>query len=57
MLDEYPDLLNIRQVSDILGISTKTAYKLARGDIGCLAVGRAIRVPKEKLLRYLNPPD
>ena len=54
MLNEYPDILNIRQVSDILGVSTKTAYKVVREEIGCINIGRAIRVPKVKLLNYLN---
>jgi len=57
MFDEYPDILNIRQVSDILGISTKTAYKLVREEIESFNIGRAIRVPKIKLLLYMNLSD
>lgn len=55
MLKDYPDILDIQQMCEILGISTKTGYKLLQGKkIACLKVGRAYRIPKVHILSYLN---
>lgn len=55
MLRKYPDVLNINQVCEILGISLKTAYGLIQQNrIECLKVGRAYRIPKPFLLDYLG---
>ena len=55
---EYPDVLDIEQVSCILNISTKTAYKLVKeGALSCLKVGRKLRIPKIYLMQYLKIID
>ncbi len=55
MLKEYPDILSVEQVSKVLGVSTKTCYKLLQnGNICCLKVGRSYRVPKAHLFTYLS---
>lgn len=55
MLKKYPDVLNINQVCEILGISLKTGYGLIQENkIECLKVGRAYRIPKPFLLDYLG---
>lgn len=55
MLRDYPDVLNIRQMSELLGVSTKTGYKLLReGKIDALKVGRTYRIPKAHILTYLK---
>lgn len=54
MLKDYPDVLNIEQMCEILSVSTKTGYKIIKeGGICCLKVGRAYRIPKAHLLSYL----
>ena len=54
ILKEYPDVLNIEQMCEILNISKKTGYRiLQEGKIRCLKVGRAYRIPKAHLLTYL----
>ena len=54
MLREYPDLMNIDEMSRTLGISTKTGYKLLRENkIRAMKVGRTYRIPKAHLLSYL----
>lgn len=54
MLKDYPDVMNIEQMCEILGISSKTGYRILReGKIRCLKVGRAYRIPKAHLLSYL----
>ena len=54
MLKDYPDVMNIEEMCEVLSISTKTGYKLLKeGSICCLKVGRAYRIPKAHLLTYL----
>jgi excisionase family DNA binding protein len=55
VLQEYPDVLNVPQVSAALGVSTKTVYRLLHaGDLGSLKVGREFRVPKLYVMQYIK---
>ena len=55
LLKDYPDIMGIEEMSSVLGVSTKTAYKLLReGRITAIKVGRAYRIPKIHLLAYLS---
>lgn len=52
---EYPDILDIVQMSGLLKVSKKTAYKLLKqGKIDCLKVGREYKIPKVNVIRYLR---
>lgn len=52
---EYPDVLDLKQVCEILQISLKTGYGLIQDNkIEYLKVGRAYRIPKLFLLYYLG---
>ena len=52
---DYPDVLDVKQVGDALDVSSKTVYKLINdGSLQSLKVGRAFRIPKIMLLRYIN---
>ena len=58
MLKDYPDVMNIEEMSRALGVSTKTGYKLLRtGKITAKKVGRTYRIPKVHLLTYLRVLD
>jgi len=60
MLKEYPDLLSIEQVCEILGgISTKTGYKMLKEKkIDSLKVGRCYRITKINMIDFLmNTPQ
>ena len=55
LFKEYPDVMNVKQVSKLLDVSTKTVYKLiGDGSLSSLKVGREFRVPKVNVMRYLN---
>ena len=55
VLKEYPDILTVEEISQALGISTKTGYRLLRENkIEHLKVGRSYRIPKAHLLAYLR---
>ena len=50
---EYPDILDVSQVSVLLGVSAKTVYRLLRKNtIASLKVGREFRIPKVNVMRY-----
>jgi len=52
---EYPDVLDVKQVSKLLGVSTKTVYKLLKdGSLSSLKIGREFRVPKVMLMQYMK---
>lgn len=52
---EYPDVLDVKQVSELLDVSTKTVYKLLRnGALESLKVGREFRVPKVNVMKYVK---
>lgn len=54
-LRDYPDVLNVEQVSEVLSVSTKTIYKLIRnGEIMYIKAGRTYRIPKMMLLQYMK---
>lgn len=55
MLRGYPDVLDMKQMCEILGISLKTGYGLIQENkIECIKVGRAYKIPKPFLLSYLR---
>ena len=55
MFVEYPDVMDVKQASTLLGVSTKTVYKVIRdGSLSSLKVGREFRILKINVLRYLG---
>ena len=54
MLKEYPDVLTVEQVAQILNIGIKAAYRLVNSqEIGYRRIGKSIRVPKVCVVDYL----
>ena len=52
---EYPDVMDVKQVSKLLGVSTKTVYRLLReGAMDSLKIGREFRVPKVNVMKYMR---
>ena len=52
---DYPDVLDVKQVSTLLGVSTKTVYRLVHeGTLDSLKVGREFRVPKVNVMKYVK---
>ena len=51
----YPEVLDVKQVSKVLGVSTKTVYKLiGNGTLSSMKVGREFRVPKVVIMKYVK---
>jgi excisionase family DNA binding protein len=57
-LENYPLVLSVVEVADILGVTGKTIRHLIKaGDLGSIKVGRLIRIPKDRLVEYLGRQD
>lgn len=55
---DYPDVVTVEQMSKMLGISTKTAYRLLENNtIEHFKIGRIYKIPKYHILTYLNLLD
>ena len=55
MFTAYPDIVNIIQLKEMLGISINLAYKLVRNKtIPSLKVGREYKIPKRNIIYYLT---
>lgn len=58
MFTTYPDLLNITQLKEMLGIGITLAYRLVRSNtIKGLKVGRQYKIPKKNVISYLTNQD
>jgi len=54
MFREYPDVLDIIKMCELLNIGAKVAYKLLQQNkIAHLKIGRAYRIPKANVIDYL----
>ena len=54
-LDDYPDVLTIREVMDVTGLGKNTVYEsVHRGEIPHVKFGKTIRVPKVALRRLFE---
>lgn len=55
LFQEYPDIVNVEQMSEMLHISKKTAYRLLKNhEIEALLIGRNYKIPKVNIIKYLN---
>jgi len=55
MFKEYPDVMNVQQAAQALGVCEASVYRLVKDRvIGCRRVGRKILIPKVCLIDYLN---
>jgi len=52
---DYPDVLDVKQVSNLLSVCDKTVYKLiADGSLPTLRVGRQHRITKVSVMKYMK---
>ncbi len=52
---EYPDIITIPQLTDMLQIGKNTAYELvANNEIKSIRIGRIYKIPKQNVIDYLN---
>jgi len=54
-LKDYSPVLTLEDTAEILGVSPRTIRKLVlEGNIVGIKVGRSLRIPKDKLIDYLE---
>ena len=52
---DYPDIVNVEQMTEMLRIGRNTAYKLLdTNEIKSVRIGRTHRIPKMNIIAYLN---
>ena len=52
---EYPDVVTVSQMSEMLGISEKSAYRLLKENcIEHFKIGRTYKIPKLHIFSYLR---
>ena len=55
MFREYPDVVTVNQMSRMLGICEKAAYRLLKDNtIGHFRIGRTYKIPKPCICLYLQ---
>lgn len=55
MFTSYPDLVDINQLKEMLGIGINLAYRLVRNKtIPSVKVGREYKIPKRNVIYYLT---
>lgn len=55
MFTSYPDLVNVVQLKEMLGIGITLAYRLVKSKtIPALKVGREYKIPKRNVIAYLT---
>lgn len=52
---QYPDLLTVKDIQDLLHIGRSTAYSLLKsGEIKSMRIGSIYRIPKAYLIEYIR---
>jgi excisionase family DNA binding protein len=55
MLNHYPDVLSVKEVSEILRIGKNSTYALlSNKDIASRRIGKRFLIPKKCLIDFLN---
>lgn len=53
--DDYPDILNVSDIQQLLGIGRKQAYELVHsGEFNVTRIGTRIKVSKKNLLNWIE---
>ena len=54
-LVNYPPVLSVKEVAEILSVSQNTAYALVRSkQIHSVRIGRSYRIPLDSVVKYLS---
>ena len=55
MFPDYPDIVTVRQLRDMLGISRQLAYDLiADGEVQATKIGNSFKIPKVSVINYVT---
>ena len=52
---EYPSIVSVDQMTEMLDIGRNTAYKLLNdGSIKSIRIGRVHKIPKQNIISFIN---
>ena len=55
LLKDYPPVLSVEQVAEILGVGKQLVRKsIASNELGAIKLGRLYKIPKTALIEFLN---
>lgn len=55
MFSEYPDVITVEQLMEILHIGENAAYSLLKsGEIRTIRIGRRYIIPKQSIITYIS---
>ena len=55
MFLDYPDIVTVKQLREMLGVSRALAYKLiTKGEIQAVKIGTSLKIPKASVINYVT---
>lgn len=55
MFPDYPDIVTVKQLREMLGVSRHLAYKLiSDGEIQAVKIGTSLKIPKVSVINYVT---
>lgn len=55
MFPDYPDIVTVRQLREMLGISRQLAYDLINdGDLKAIKIGNSFKIPKVSVINFVT---
>lgn len=52
---DYPDIVTINQLKDMLGIGSNLAYRLVKNNsIKSIKIGREYKIPKNNIINFIT---
>lgn len=55
MFPEYPDIVTVRQLREMLGISRQLAYDLINdGELQAIKIGNSFKIPKVSVINFVT---
>ena len=58
MFNNYPDVVNVLQLQQMLGIGKNTAYTLLKNNtIQSIRIGKIHRIPKANIIKYVKTAE
>lgn len=54
LFGDLPELVSVQRAADALGVCERTVRReIARGRLGCVHIGRAVRITRDQLAAYV----
>lgn len=55
LLEQYPEILTVEQLCEVLGVGANTAYQMLHdGTISAFRIGRRWKIPRESVCKYIS---